>query len=524
MPTLPLHAGFVSAAARRPDHVAVVDPGHGELDYAALEQLSARLRDRLRAMGVGPGERVGLHLHKSADSVAAILAVLRSGAAYVPVDPKAPASRNGYIFANCRVAVVVGEASVREAVLGTMAEHGHRASWLSLGELGGGVALQQALAAVAGEEGEAPATADHASAPDDLAYILYTSGSTGRPKGVMLSHRNAGRFVDWCHENFQPRDDDRFSSHAPFHFDLSILDLYTPLTHGATLVLVGEDTGKDPQGLAALIEEQRLTVWYSTPSILALLAQYGELGSRDLSALRLLLFAGEVFPMPHLRKLREQLPAPRYCNLYGPTETNVCTWFELPPADDPGRDEPYPIGAPCAHYDALVVDPSGEPVTAGDEGELLIAGDGVMQGYWELPERTAQAFLDRGDGRRWYRTGDLVDDIGSGCLRYVGRRDRMVKKRGYRVELGEIEVSLYRRQDIVEAAVVAAPDAAGDLKVHAHLVVEGGGRTSIIKLKSFCASQLPVYMVPDFFHFHETLPKTSTDKTDYQALLREHQG
>jgi amino acid adenylation domain-containing protein len=359
-----------------------------------------------------------------------------------------------------------------------------------------------------------------ASAPDDLAYILYTSGSTGRPKGVMLTHRNATSFVGWCSETFAPVASDVFSSHAPFHFDLSILDIYTPLAHGATLVLIPEDTGKEPMALAELIARERITVWYSTPSILSLLVEYGKLETRDCSSLRTVLFAGEVFPVVHLRALKVRWPWPRYCNLYGPTETNVCTWYEVPAIIPPERTEPYPIGRVCSHLEGVVVDATGEPVAEGQEGELCIRGAGVTQGYWNLAEQTARAWLERPDGGRWYRTGDLVAAEPGGDLRFLGRNDRMVKKRGYRVELGEIEAGLYRHPAVREAAVVAVPDAEAGLRIRAHLVTRDGERISIIELKRFCGTLLPKYMIPDAFSFHAELPRTSTDKTDYQRLIQ----
>ena len=224
-------------------------------------------------------------------------------------------------------------------------------------------------------------------APRDLAYILYTSGSTGKPKGVMLSHENGVSFVDWCSEVFDPGPDDRFSSHAPFHFDLSILDIHVSLKHGATLVLVGEDIGKDPERLAALIAEQRISIWYSAPSILALLAQYGKLEGRDYSALRLVLFAGEVFAAKHLRSLTRQWPGRRYFNLYGPTETNVCTFYEVP---TPIPDEcvtPPPIGRVCSHLRGKVVDPEGREVPAARKGSCASAGGASCRAIGRCPSR-----------------------------------------------------------------------------------------------------------------------------------------
>ena len=509
-----LHEVLTRSALRHPGRVAVREPG-GAVSYRELDQLSDRVRDRLAILGVAPGDRVGIHLRKSIDSVATIFGILKRGAAYVPVDPLAPASRNGYILADCSVKALVVEEARRAEVVAEMERLGSVPRVLATDGVGGGAPLAAAL----DRQGPASPAATADSGPDDLAYILYTSGSTGKPKGVMLSHRNATSFVGWCSETLAPVADDVFSSHAPFHFDLSILDLYTPLSHGATLVLIPEDTGKEPLALAQLIARERITVWYSTPSILGLLVQYGKLESQDCSPLRTVLFAGEVFPIVHLRALKRLWPWPRYLNLYGPTETNVCTWYEIPSLVPPDRGEPYPIGKVCSHLEALVVDGHGQPVREGEEGELCIRGPGVTRGYWNLPEQTARAFLERPDGSRWYRTGDLVARE-RGDFKFLGRNDRMVKKRGYRVELGEIEAALYRHPAMREAAVVAVPDPDGGLTVRAHLATRDGGRLSIIELKRFCASLLPVYMIPDRFVFQAELPKTSTDKTDYQRLIQ----
>lgn len=502
-----------SAKARGPQP-AVVAPSGARLSYAGLDDLSSRVRDHLVACGVRPGDRVGLFVHKSIDSVAAIFGILKAGAAYVPVDASAPVARGAYILDDCAVKALFVEEAAREPLLGELSRAGAAPVVIPIGKPDDGRSLGAAL----DERGEVPATRTVASGPDDVAYVLYTSGSTGRPKGVVLSQSNALCFVDWCSQVLAPHPEDRFSSHAPFHFDLSILDIYTAVRHGATLCLIDEEVGKRPGELSRFIEDRRITIWYSAPSILTMLAQHGELGERDHGSVRIVCFAGEVFPVTHLRQLQQLWPGKRYLNLYGPTETNVCTWYELEETVPAERTDPYPIGKVCAHLRGIVVDPEGHEVARGAEGELCIAGPSVLQRYWNLEEQTAKAFLTNRSDDRWYRTGDLVRENADGDYVFVGRRDRMVKKRGYRVELGEIEACLYQHEKVLEAAVVALPDEESGMLVRAHLSTPDGGRISLIQLKKFCAERIPVYMVPDTFTFHEKLPKTSTDKIDYQAL------
>jgi amino acid adenylation domain-containing protein len=519
MPSPVLHRTLEDAARRAPGHPAVEEGEHpaSVITYGDLAALSDRVRDRMRRMGVGPGDRVGIYVRKSIDTVATIFGILKTGAAYVPVDPSAPPARNAYILNDCSVRTAVVEQRFETRLRAEMALLGPVPPLLVLDGAGGGRALAAALDREAACN-PAPATATVVPGPDDLAYILYTSGSTGRPKGVVLSHTNAMSFIDWCSEVFTPTEADRFSSHAPFHFDLSILDLYVSVKHGATLVLIGEEVGKDPHRLAPLIAERRLTVWYSAPSILSLLAQYGDLQTRDLSALRLVLFAGEVFPIKHLRALQALLPRPRYFNLYGPTETNVCTFYEIPGNIPEECTEPFPIGRACSHLRTRVVDVELRPVAAGQEGELCVSGAGVMRGYWNLPEPSARAFLVDADGARWYRTGDVVVERSDGAYVFLGRRDRMVKRRGYRVELGEIEAGLYRHPAVWEVGVIALADQETGVRIKAFLACHEGRRPSLIEMKRFCADHLPAYMIPDLFSFRPALPKTSTDKIDYQRL------
>jgi amino acid adenylation domain-containing protein len=504
------------AAARRPEHPAVEDEGGRVVTYAGLARLADRVATRLARWGVERGDRVGLFLSKGVEAVASIHGILRTGAAYVPVDPTAPLLRGVGIFADCGVkSVVIAAEHVGEL----------RQSWPGPGPaprliVVGAHPSRLGPADAAWDEviaDDAPSPLPVTRAADDLAYVLYTSGSTGQPKGVMLSHANAFSFLDWCAQTFPISSDDRFSSHAPFHFDLSVFDLFAACRCAATLILIGGALGKDPARLGTFLLERRISVWYSAPSILGLLAQHGRLERAAFPAPQLVLFAGEVFPINLLRRLRVLWPAAHLWNLYGPTETNVCTAYAIPETIPDGQATAFPIGTVCPPLRARVVDEHGRDLPPGALGELVVAGPGVMRGYFGQPELTSRAFVHDEDDTAWYRTGDLVRDDGHGCYQFHGRRDRMVKKRGYRIELGEIESALYRHDGVDRAAVIARTDDSG-VSIAAFLAMKPAHKRSVIAMKRHCTTYLPHYMIPDSITFLSNLPTTSTDKIDYQHL------
>jgi amino acid adenylation domain-containing protein len=502
-------------AAATPDATAIEDSFGHRLTYRELDALASRAASRLHAMGVRRGDRVGMCIPKCANSAVSIYGVLKAGAAYVPVDSSAPAERNRFIFSNCRAKAVFVDEPRRDALSAAgdappllvypgAASDGVGAPWLA--------------------EGDPAWRSGDPAGPDDLSYILYTSGSTGVPKGVMHSHASAMSFVLWCFDEFAPRPADRFSSHAPFHFDLSVLDLYVPATAGGAVVIVGDELGKDPHHLGAFISERRLTRWYSVPSILALLVQFGRLGEHDCSSLRTVFFAGEVFPIKHLRDLTTLWHDKEFFNLYGPTETNVCTFHRVRLPIPPDQTVPVPIGRACANVRAKVWDEHFAESDAGQEGVLYIHCSGpTMLGYWGDEEKTARSSRVDPGGERWYCTGDVVIPEPDGTLTFVGRRDRMVKRRGYRIELGEIEAGLYKHAQIREAAVVAHDTPQG-VVITAFLSPREGAKLSVIELKTFCNRALPAYMNPDRFTVLAGLPRTSTDKVDYQGLTRQARG
>ena len=501
---------------RAPEKIAVRARGRSAT-YAEVDAGANRLAHLLRDQGVQKGDRVGLHFPKSVESVVAMLGVLRAGAAYVPLDPLAPGRRIAYIAGNCGLKGLL-----------TDSERGSALDRSGAPRPGFRLLVDDPTPGRDGAPGWAaleafPSTRPPGDPPleSDLAYILYTSGSTGEPKGVMITHRNALTFVDWCADTFAIGPEDRLSNHAPLHFDLSVFDVYNALGAGATVSLIDEETAVFPANLAAFIEKEEISVWYSVPSALIGLMVHGGLEKRDLHRLRLVLFAGEVFPMKHLRRLAAQLPRPELYNLFGPTETNVCTYHRV----DRSRveqQETLPIGRPCANTDVFVVGDSGELAAPGEVGELFVRGPSVTKGYWGDPEKTRRSVVPNRFQPHFdepvYRTGDLVV-LEDGEYRFLGRRDHMIKSRGYRIELGEIETALYSHPEIQEAAAVAIPDEEIGNRIKAFVVPRVAGSLSVAQIRQHCAQRIPKYMIPEIIELSAGLPKTSTGKVDRSRLV-----
>jgi amino acid adenylation domain-containing protein len=522
---------LTEAAARQPQRPAVASDGC-LLTYQELDQLSNKVARALLRLGVAPGDRVAVLAPKSAAAVAGVYGALKAGACYVPLDPKAPAGRLSHIVADSGAAVIVAdEARTSQAaglanavprsprVVVSVPGRAERAEAARVPAQGAPVAP---WTAVAGESGEP--LAEERAIETDLAYILYTSGSTGTPKGVMISHRSSLTFVDWAAAAAGLGEQDRVCSPAPLHFDLSVFDIFATCRAGACLTVLPGEAATFPVSIARWLEAERITVWYSVPSVLTLLASYGGLQQLDLSGLRVVIFAGEVFPPKHLARLMAELPHPRYLNWYGPTETNVCTAYEVPPSWADAR--PVPIGKACANTEVFAVTSDGCRVSRpGEEGELYVRGPSLMQGYWGQPAKTSEALVRNPFRSEYdeavYRTGDLVTLDAAGNYAFVGRRDGMVKVRGYRVELGEVEATLYRHPAIREAAVLPVPDELLGSRLRAVVAADGAGSLTRENVLDHCRRWLPGYMVPDMVEFREVLPRTSTGKVDRAGLAEE---
>lgn len=451
---------YVTRAPR--ERLALSGPD-GTLTYGELDALADGYAGALSERGVRAGDRVVLWTGKSVRAVAAMQGALRIGALYVPVTDTNPAARVERIASDCAASLVLTDRD--------------------LASLGGSWAPR------------------HSSTMDDPAYILYTSGSTGTPKGVCLSHRNATAFVDWAGDTIGLRPDDRLSNHAPFNFDLSVFDLYAAFRAGASVHLIPGELAYAPAQLVRFLHDTAITVWYSVPSALTLMIRDGGLldGPRP-SALRALIVAGEPMPIRYAQELRKAWPGVRLFNWYGPTETNVCTSYEMTDADL-DRTAPLPIGtASCG--DTVWLEPS-------PEGEVVVDGPTVLLGYWGRPRHEGP-----------YRTGDIARQLPDGTLEYVARRDNMVKVRGHRVEPGEVESVLAGHPSVSDVAVVVT-GAGLDAALRAAVVVHPDAAfPSLLELKRWCAERLPTYMIVDSVHPYERLPLTANGKTDRAALIR----
>jgi amino acid adenylation domain-containing protein len=525
-----LHHVLIESAARMRSKDAVSFEGK-TVSYAELDARTNQLARTLQAVGVRQGDRVGIYVHKSIASVISVFGILKAGGVYVPLDASAPAKRLAYITQDCEIKVLVASTELMTNLPEFFSEGtGLQTLVLTDGRDDNQVTLPRTVQAVPWAE---VASQDNSKMQDtrtnenDLAYILYTSGSTGEPKGVMISHRTIFTFIDWCSETFHMTENDRVTSHAPLHFDLSTFDIYVTIKAGATVVLVPESLSVFPVRLADLLQNERITVTYLVPSILSMMANYGKLDEHDLSRVRTILFAGEVFPIKYLRKLVAAIPHADYYNLYGPTETNVCAYYKVRQKDlAPERTDPVPIGVACENLAVFALNDDGQLVKEpGQEGELWACGPCVAQGYWGDRERTARSFLPAPikthfDGVA-YRTGDIVTLDRDGVnWRYVGRRDHMIKSRGYRIELGEIEAALIAHDGVREAAVVAVPDDLIGNRIKAFVVPTQRDGLTVKDLEAHCAQRLPRYMLPESIEFLAELPKTSTGKIDRPSLLR----
>ncbi|MFD9502004.1 amino acid adenylation domain-containing protein [Streptomyces sp. NPDC060035] len=494
---------FRVVAAGCPDAEAVHDDGR-TLTYAELDAVSDRLAARLAARGVGPGDLVGLLLERSADIPVGILAAMKAGAAYVPLDPTYPRERLGYMVRDAGVSILVGDP-------GQAAERGLEGVAVLAPYDDGRVVLAAPVVELTGEE---------------PAYVIYTSGSTGNPKGCVVSHRNVLSLLRGALPLFEVGADDRWALFHSFSFDVSVWEFWASMATGATAVTVPLRLAQSPAEFLGLLAEQRVTVLGQVPSVFRSLALAYEEAGRPELALRYVVFAGESVDLDVVAGFLKSVPGtpPTAVNMYGPTETTVYATHRVLTAADFDGTVRSPIGHGLPHLRLEVRDEDVALLPVGEAGELLIAGPGVAVGYLGRPDLTAERFvtLDGPDGPdRYYRTGDLVRTLPDGSFEYLGRNDQQIKLRGYRIELGEVEAALRTHPTVKDAAVTVITTSAGATFFVACIVqAEGAPDKPAAMLREHTQSMLPRYMVPDRYQIVPELPLTGSGKLDRNALNR----
>ena len=542
-----------TAADRDAGGVAIRDGG-ASLTWSEAADRAGRLGAALGDAGVGPGDRVGVHLRKSAEAFLAMHAVVQRGAVAVPLDPTAPTSYLSAVVDQTEARVIVTHEPCRASATDLVAASAIDAI----------VGLDPSTPPVEGcrfvgpaEIDELDPTAPHRPDPGDLAYIITTSGSTGVPKGIAHTHASALAYVDFKLDAYDLRPDDRVSDIAPNHFDISTFALWVSPAVGAANVVVSEPHQILPASLSQLAADEAISFWYSVPYLLTQLLDRGQLDQRDLSALRWVLFGGEPFPPKVLARLMGRLPRARFSNVYGPAEVNACTVHHLD--RPPVGDDPIPIGRPAGSSQVRLVPPE-EPTTTptdgsvtrsptvsvgearnfgggqgggqgggdgggeGEEpaGEIWVAAPTMMAGYWRRPDLDRRAIVTGPDGQRWYRTGDLAHRLDSGDLVFTGRVDHQVKVRGHRIELEAIETILEDAPGVAAAvAAVARRDDGGDVVV-AGLAPAQGAEIDAEAIRLHATGGLPAYAVPGAFallaELFDALPTTGSGKLDRRAI------
>ncbi|KUN96932.1 non-ribosomal peptide synthetase [Streptomyces caeruleatus] len=502
-PTATLPELFAGRAARTPDAVAVTHDGTS-LSYAELDARANRLAHLLAARGAGPERLVALALPRSADLVVAVLAVLKSGAAYVPLDPQYPADRLSFMLSDARPTLLV---TTEASAAGLPA---HDAPRLVLD-------AEDTTAALA----ECPDSDPHPElTPDNTAYVIYTSGSTGRPKGVAVPHGNVVRLFDATEHWFGFGPDDVWTLFHSYAFDFSVWELWGALLHGGRLVVVPFAVSREPEAFLRLLVEERVTVLNQTPSAFGQLlgadAESPGLGRR--LALRYVVFGGEALDLRQVAEwyARHSDDAPVLVNMYGITETTVHVTHLALTADRVHGADAGLIGGPLPDLRLRVLDPALRLVPPGTAGELYVAGAGLARGYQNRPGLTAGRFVADpfgGPGERMYRTGDLVRRSADGELEYLGRADHQVKIRGFRIELGEVEAAVAGHADVAQAAVLVR-----DGKLVAYAVPRGGTEPDPADVRRHTAAALPEHMVPAAVVVLDRLPLTANGKLDRKAL------
>ena len=508
---------ILNAAERTPEKDAF-RCGNRSVTYSELAGQMFQLSRLLNESGVRRGDRVGVYLNRSLETAIAIYGIMNAGAAYVPLDPSAPAHRTRFLIAACGVKHLVTNPSQRRGLQQILSEK-------TILQTITGIKENWPVTTISWEEvGQLPTEFFSVKTLEqDLAYVMYTSGSTGTPKGIMHTHFSGLAYAKLSANLYGLNVSDVIGNHAPLHFDISTLGYFSSPLAGATTVIVPDAHTKMPASLSQLMENERMTVWYSVPLALVQMLQRGVLEQRDLTSLRWVLYGGEPFPVKHLRALMLHWPQARFSNVYGPAEVNQCTFHHLP--KPPEEDTAIPLGRVWNNTEMLVLDENDREVGDGETGELLIRSATMMRGYWNNSELTQKAFFKKettpGLEATYYRTGDLVKIGEDGLLHFLGRKDRQIKTRGYRVELDEVAAALLTHDAVAGAAVFPFENEDEGLLIEAAVIFKNGMGVDGEALRQHTLERLPSYAAPQKITIVHDFPRTSSGKIDHNELIQQ---
>ena len=490
--------------------------GKVSLTYREMEQRMNQLAGVLHTLNIKKGDRIGIYLNRSIETAIAIFGILQAGGVYVPIDPKAPVSRSQFLIEDCGIKILISQPAQQKKITQIVDGKNNIRTIIGVPELGGikTISWESIFAATSNFN------LSFRILENDLAYIIYTSGSTGQPKGIMHTHYSGLSYARLTADLYQITEQDRIGNHAPIHFDICTLGYFTSPLVGACTVIASDAATVFPASLGKLIAEEKLTIWYSVPLALVQVLQNGVLAKQALPHLRWVLYAGEPFPPKYLRTLMQQWSNTRFSNVYGPTETNACTYYHLP--EVPMSDDPIPIGQVWKNTDYLILDEEGKEVAPGMIGELLICSATQMLGYWRNPTLTEKSLhkvvAKTGQVSAFYKTGDLVKEE-NGILHFLGRKDFQVKVRGHRVELGAIEACLVAHTAVREAAVYTVRISEEHLKIVAAVILWSDTEEVAKKILQFLKEKLPLYAVPEEINIVKDFPRTSSGKIKRSALV-----
>ena len=513
---------FDDSARRYPTRTAVTD-GKNTICYDGLSSFSNQLAHCLKSLGVSRQDRVVICMRRCVDYLAAILGSLKSDAAYVPVDNKAPPGRWETIIEDCQPTALICDGFTLDAIRNSVPGLIGNLPMISLdsnspgyGESSSSIVSRDQ---VSGYETGKP---EYENDENDMAHIIYTSGSTGKPKGVMISHLNIKTYIDWAVDCFHIGVHDRILSTAPFYFDMSTFDIYCSFKSGATLCIAKDELMLFPQKLIQFVEQEKVTMWKGISSLLMYMSMVGVTKKGLMPTLRQILFAGEVMHPKYLIDWMETYPDKLFYNCYGPTEATGISLFhrvDQIPADDQAK---IPIGKPCKkNTNVLLLNEDNSLTKTGDVGELCISGPCLSKGYFNDREKTERAFIQdlllNPSPKRIYKTGDLARMNDDGDYEFVARKDHQVKYMGYRIELSEIERNLVSMEKIKDAAVLLLESEHQGVD---ELVafVESYDDIIAADVIGHMRKQLPPYMIPKQWITMDKIPRCNRGKISREAL------